>query len=373
MSLTITITIAFAFETKHSSPLTMTAQVKVKASIKILFIKITFSFEIKLDIFSFTFGSGPVAKLSGPTPTAVLESASQPVLAMRPRRLDPELVREVRIRAAAVEARAAGSPAAPVVVAAKVELSIGFVLQPTSISKDAINWAPQGVGTLVITTGDQATPFGKLAAGLAQWLIAAYGGTGTFQQQLEAVAVALQLGAFDSQVSTALEETFVFSIGQTSAQETAVVSMPVHPTLRIEYGGSPVQAATDATPRSSLGARRVPSNYFEMIAAYFSGTLAANALLAEAEGNESTAGTVFDQYFVMLAQQLIQLLEETGAPDLQRALAELDLGDLGGFVSRFLMAGVRLPDPDHPNTLEALYVLTGQQFPLQAGRRELAA
>lgn len=365
VSLTITITIAFAFETKHSSPLTMTAQVKVKASLKILFIKITFSFEAKLDIFSFTFGSGPVAKLSGPTPTAVLESASQPVLAMRPRRFDPELVREVRIRAAAVEARAAGSPTATVVAAAKVELSIGFVLQPTSISKDAINWAPQGVGTLVITTGDQATPFGKLAAGLAQWLIAAYGGAGTFQQQLEAVTVALQSGAFDSQVSTALEETFVFSIGRTLTQETAVVSMPVHPTLRIEYGGSAVHAATDATPRSSLGARRLPSNYFEMIAAYFSGTLASNALLAEAEGNESIAGTVFDQYFVMLAQQLIQLLEETGAPDLQRALAELDLGDLGGFVSRFLMAGVRLPDPDKPNTLEALYILTGQQFPLK--------
>jgi hypothetical protein len=365
VSLTITITIAFAFETKHSSPLTMTAQVKVKASLKILFIKITFSFEAKLDIFSFTFGSGPVAKLSGPTPTAVLESASQPVLAMRPRRLDPELVREVRIRAAAVDARAVGSPAAPVVAAAKVELSIGFVLQPTSISKDAISWAPQGVGTLVITTGDQATPFGKLAAGLAQWLIAAYGGTGTFQQQLEAVTVALQSGVFDSQVSTALEETFVFSIGRTLTQETAVVSLPVHPTLRIEYGGSPVHAATDAMPRSSFGARRLPSNYFEMIAAYFSGTPAANALMAEAEGNESTAGTVFDQYFVMLAQQLIQLLEETGAPDLQRALAELDLGDLGGFVSRFLMAGVRLPDPDNPNTLEALYVLTGQQFPLK--------
>jgi hypothetical protein len=364
VSLTVTITIAFAIETKHSSPLTMIARVKVKASIKILFIKISFSFEAKLDIFSFTFGSGPVAQLSGPTPTAVLEAAS-PALVMRPRRFDPELVREVRLRVAAVEARAAGSPAAPLVVTAKVDLSIGFVLQPTSISNDAISWAPQGVGTLVIASGNQGTPFGKLAAGLAQWLIAAYGGIGTFQQQLEAVTVALQLGVFDTQVSLALSESFVFYIGQLSGQETAVVSMPVHPTLRIEYGGSPVQAATDATPRSSLGARRVPSNYMEMIAAYFSGTRGANALLAAAEGNESTAGTVFDQYFVMLAQQLIQLLEETGAPDLQRALAELDLGDLGGFVSRFLMAGVRLPDPDHPNTLEALYVLTGQQFPLK--------
>jgi hypothetical protein len=365
ISVIATITIAFAFETKHSSPLTMTAQIKVKASLKILFIKITFSFEAKLDIFSFTFGSGPVAKLSGPTPTAVLPAADQPVLVMRPRSFDPVLVSEVRLRAAAVEARAAGLPAASVAATAQQELRIGFVLQPTSVSKDAINWAPQGVGTLVISSGDQGTPFGKLALGLAQWLIAAYGGTGTFQKQLEAVAAALDLGLFDSQVSTALAEKFLFSIGQTSGLETEVVAMPVYPTLRLEYGGSPVHVAADAAPRTSFGAQRVPSNYFEMIDAYFSGRSAANAVVAAPAGDESTAGMVFDQYFVMLAEQLIQLLEETGAPDLQAAIAELNLGDLGGFVSRFLMGGVRLPDPNHANTLEALYVLTGQQFPLK--------
>ena len=365
ISVIATITIAFAFETKHSSPLIMTAQIKVKASLKILFIKITFSFEAKLEIFSFTFGSGPVAKLSGPTPTAVLPAAGQPVLVIRPRSFDPVLVSEVRLRAAAVEARAAGSPAASVAAMAQQELSIGFVLQPTSVSKDAINWAPQGVGTLVISSGDQGTPFGKLALGLAQWLIAAYGGTGTFQKQLEAVAAALDLGLFDSQVSTALAEKFLFSIAQTSGLETEVVTMPVHPTLRLEYAGSPVHVATDAAPRTSFGAHRVPSNYLEIIDAYFSGRSAANAVVAAPAGDESTAGIVFDQYFVMLAEQLIKLLEETGAPDLQAAMAELNLGDLGGFVSRFLMGGVRLPDPNHANTLEALYVLTGQQFPLK--------
>ncbi|HEV3164358.1 MAG TPA: hypothetical protein VGZ22_10035, partial [Isosphaeraceae bacterium] len=365
VSLTITITVAFAIETAHSSPLTMTAQVKVKASIKILFIKISFSFEAKLEIFSFTFGSGPVAKLSGPTPPKTLEAAHGLGVAARTGLLNAELVSEVRRRAAAVDARAAGSPAASSVTA-QVPLTIGFVLQPTSVSKDATKWDPQGVGTLVIASGDQASAFGKLAAGLAQWLIAAYGGSGTFEQQLEAATVALDLGLFDTQVSQALSESFVFSIGpSTLTVETAVVGMPVHPTLRIEYGGSAVQAATDSTPRSSLGARRVPSNYFDMIDSYFSGLPAAKTLLAAAEGDASTAGAVFDQFFVMLAQQLIQLLQDTGAPDLQRALAQLNLGDLGGFVSRFLMAGVRLPDPENPTRLEALYVLTGQQFALK--------
>lgn len=366
VSLTITITIAFAIETAHSSPLTLTAQVKVKASIKILFIKISFSFETKLEIFSFTFGTGPVAKLSGPTPTAVLESADKLGIAVGARHLSPELVREVRRRAAAIEARAAGLPAAPLVVTAQVPLTIGFVLQPTSVSKDATNWAPQGIGTLVIASGDHSSQFGNLAAGLARWLIGAYGGSGTFEQQLEAVTVALQLGEFDAHVSQALSESFVFLIGRSAlTEDTTVVSMPVHPTLRVEYGGSAVHAATDPAPRSSFGARRVPSNYFAMIDAYFSGRQAPNALLAEAEGDESTAGTVFNEFFVMLAQQLIQLLEETDAPDLERALAELKLSDLGGFVSRFLMAGVRLPDPNKPDTLEGLYVLTGQQFPLK--------
>src|SRR6185436_16002357 len=246
----------------------------------------------------------------------VLPAADQPVLVIRPRSFDPILVAEVRLRAAAVEARAAGSSADFVTAAARQELGIGFVLQPTSVSKDAVTWAPQGVGTLVISGGDQGTPFGKLALGLAQWLIAAYGGTGTFQKQLEAVAAALDLGLFDSQVSTALAEKFLFSIGKTTGLETVAVTMPVHPTLRLEYGGSPVHAAADTAPRSSFGAQPVPSNYLEMIDAYFSGRSAANALVAAPAGDESTAGMVFDQYFVMLAEQLIQLLEETGAPDL---------------------------------------------------------
>ena len=74
---------------------------------------------------------------------------------------------------------------------------------------------------------------------------------------------------------------------------------------------------------------------------------------------------LFDEFFVMLGQQLVQLMIETGAPDLDAALRELNVGDLGGFVSRFLMGGLRLPDPSDPGALRALYVLTGQQFPLR--------
>src|SRR5207237_5305904 len=100
--------------------------------------------------------------------------------------------------------------------------------------KDAINWAPQGVGTLVIVSGDISSPFGKLAAGLARWLIAAYGGSGTFEQQLEAVTVALQSGFFDTQVSLALSQSFVFSIGpSTLTTETSVVGMPVQSNLGV--------------------------------------------------------------------------------------------------------------------------------------------
>lgn len=377
VSLTITITIAFAIETKHSSPLKMTATVSVKASIKILFVKISFSFKTTLEIFSFTFGSGPVAKLDAPSPTAVLDTADAIAVPVGVRRIDPEMVSAVHRRAAEVAARrrryapggdASSQADAAQAASAVVPLAIQFVLQPTSISTNGTVWAPQGVATLVLDSGDASSPFGLLSAGLAQWLITAYGGSGSFAEQLAATTLALDEGLFDSQVSQALSETFVFDIGPSKlTADSDVVGLPVHPSLGVEYGGKAVKAALDASPRASLGERRVPANYASMIAAYFGGTAVAEAQASDdsAAGDESTAAMVFDGFFVGFAQQLIELLTQTGAADLASALAELDLGDLGGFASRFLFGGTRLPDPAKPEKLEALYVLTGQQFALQ--------
>jgi hypothetical protein len=346
VSLTVTITVAFAIETKHKTPLTLTASVKVKASIKILFIKISFSFSATLDILSTEFGSGnATAKLSGPTPNKVslhaLERSARMTRMAMMRRGAPA----ARLRTPMTHVRTAA--------AAPARLPIVFVLQPTSVSTDGAAWAPQGVATLLIETGDLESAFGSLATGLARWLLANFGSGATFHDQLLATAAALDSGAFQSRVAEALSATFIFEIdGGKPAADKTFVSFPMPDSLSLVYGG--------AAARARFGDQRLPGDYKDQITRYFGGEASAGA-----GADVSIAAMLFDEFFVMLGQQLVQLMIETGAPDVNAALRELNVGDLGGFVSRFLMGGLRLPDPSDPGSLRALYVLTGQQFPLR--------
>lgn len=352
VSLTLGITTAFATETLHKSPLVLTAEVKVKASVKIVFVKISFSFETTLDIFSTTFGSGDVvAKLDAPSPTAIPYRCGMPAETLQ------------RLKAASSTAPGFRAPGPAFVRAAAdpVPITIGYVMQPTSISTDGVNWAPQGVATLQMMTGDAASPFGLLATGLAEWLVDQYGGNGNFHEQLAATRFRLDQGDFNRDYEEALSSLFRFEVGPTEfAAETEVVTLAMPPSLAVQYPPEePVVIALEDAPRESFGARPLPANYLERVAAYFAGT--EMPALRGSDG-PSAAEEVFEGYFVGLAQQLVQLLIDTGAPDLETALAEIDLGDLGGYVSRFLNGGVRLPVDDR---LEALYLLTGQQFALQ--------
>ncbi|MBY5935088.1 hypothetical protein KUV51_18935 [Tateyamaria omphalii] len=357
VSLTISLTVAFAIETAHSSPLKLTAEVVAKASIKIVFVKISFSFKAKLDLIDTVIGSGSaVAKLSGPTPTAV--NSGRPLDAQ-------ELLEAMTIPARVPGARLSGALHTRS-AEEKTQISVGFVLQPTAIATgdSTENWAPQGVATLVLESGGLSSPFGVLASELSSWLIHTYGGASTtFHEQLVATQAALQSGEFDrAAILGALSETFVFNVGKTAfAADTAVVSMAMPDSLGLEYNGGKVMNASLRGTINSFGHLRLPSNYSDIVAAYFGG---GDIQQASERGDESTAALVFDEYFNLLGQQAIQLLIETGAPDFATAVTEIGIDDLGGFVSRFLMGGVRLPDPNDTSKLEALYVLTGQQFPL---------
>ena len=357
VSLTITITVAFAIETKHKTPLKLTAEVVAKASIKIVFIKISFSFKAKLDILSTEFGSGAAtAKLSGPTPKAVSLDAlnagqMDTRMAMMMRGAAPMYLREPKPSLMAFEAE-------------PVPVHVSFALQPTATSADGVVWTPQGVATLLIETGDSSSAFGTLNAGLARWLLAEFGKGEDFHRQLISTADKLDAGAFEPRVAEALSQCFVFDVaGFTATQDTAYVSFPMPESLALIYNGGPVQGAADAAPRTRFGAQDLPENYTDMVLSYFAGTPLPEQATTQGDSS-SVVALLFDEFFVMLAQQLVQQMIETGAPDLDTSLKELNLGDLGGFVSRFLMGGLRLPDPQAPQTLKPLYVLSGQQFAL---------
>ena len=86
-----------------------------------------------------------------------------------------------------------------------------------------------------------------------------------------------------------------------------------------------------------------------------------------ASADDTVASLLFDQYLEMLAKQLVADLQQTGAESLSSAFTSTNpnvVVNVGGFVSRFLMGGTRLPDPASMATLSPLYVLTNQQFPL---------
>ncbi|WP_299205035.1 hypothetical protein [uncultured Tateyamaria sp.] len=357
VSLTISLTVAFAIETAHSSPLKLTAEVVAKASIKIVFVKISFSFTAKLDLIDTVIGSGSaVAKLSGPTPTAV--NSGRP--------LEADILLEAMARPASAPWARLSHGIHTRLVKDKTPITVGFVLQPTAIATgdSTENWAPQGVATLVLESGSLGSPFGVLASELSSWLVHNYSGSATtFQEQLAATEAALQNGEFDREaILKALSDTFIFNIGKTTfTADTAVVSMAMPDSLGLEYNGGKVMNASLRSAIASFGHLRLPSNYTDIVAAYFGG---GDSLQAAEMVEESTAALVFDEYFNLLGQQVIELLIETGAPDLDTALSEISIDDLGGFVSRFLMGGVRLPDPNDTSKLEALYVLTGQQFAL---------
>ncbi|CAA0081677.1 Uncharacterised protein [BD1-7 clade bacterium] len=359
VSLTISVNLAFAIETAHKTPLTMNVTVEAKASIKIVFVKISFSFKTKLDLFTFTFGNGPTASLSGPTPQAAAALFNSSVLTR-------EAIHHIRQTGDNTphNYRAPGPAFTFDINTTTPEtIVVDFLLQTTSISQDGSTWAPQGVATLVLESGDQASPFGKLSKGLAQWLVSSYGGDGSFDSQLAATAAALEDGRFNDAVESALSEMFVFAISAADySAETATVGMVMPTSLVIAYNNT----STLANPlHACLADNRLPGNYEQMVHAYFEHGRSDLNIKATEDGDGSIAQTLFDGYFVVLSQQLIQLLIETGAPDLDTALSEISLSDLGGFVSRFIMGGVRLPDPTDPNVLTALYLLTSQQFGLQ--------
>lgn len=378
LSISLSLTVSLALESYHSTALELTFNAKVTASVKIIFVTVHFSFSTSLTLAKQTFGSGPDASMSGPNPKEVqnqLPKPTAPVVplaapVMRSRSL---VAREARrtvspvleaMMAAPVEAALAGAQVTDDAGASPVAVPLRFVLQSTATSSDGTSWAPQGVATLVIENGDTTSPFGLLASGIATWLVSQFGdypgspdylGDDTFAKQLNNIAAALADGQFDTLVDTCLGAQFRFSI---SGYDTAptnpppVAVFPMHPCLGLSY-------KEVVTP---LGQPLVPASYAATVQAYFEPGSASDA--TNDAGQQSVTGLVFTDYILMLAKQLVADLQQAAGDSLADSLTPAVLSNVGGFVSRFLLGGARLPDPQNAQTLKGLYELTSQQFRL---------
>lgn len=392
LSITLTLTIALAIETRHKTHLVLTFEAEVKASVKIVFVTIHFSFSTTLTILDTNMGSGTaVASLDGPTPKDVLTSQritqeSQPksMAAMMSDRT-PDLVPRTRQRMPpmAMAAESFEVELAPreklqsFAAEAATQVYVNFLLQSTATSTDGQAWIPQGIASLVVENIDATSQFSTMANGIGNWLLTnfkdfkdypGYTGNTTFAQQLDNVEAALQKGLFDGKVDDCLRQ-FSFNIsGFTSEPEDPprVAVMPVHPSLGWEYNGKSQQ----------FGTPLVSDNYAELVQSYFEpGNQAAPQAMAT--GTQSVASLLFGEYFQMLAKQLVadvqKEVQTAGADNLKDALTTDVLGNIGGFVTRFLLGGIRLPKPDATSTLAPLYVLTNQQFKLDPEKKVLSA
>jgi hypothetical protein len=368
ISITLTLVLQIAYETAHTTTVALVFSVTIKVKVKIIFVSISFSFDATITIGELDIGSGPKALITGPTPipapppppppSPMLRGASSPMLATPP---DPQVARRFLT----------GESQAP------IDVTLYFLLHPAVVNPTADGiGAPQAVAGLVVQSGTTtANNFTAFADGVAYWLLQAYGGSGTLAEQLSAMAAALDAGTFEGQIQACLSSTFRFTIlpaGNVSAEDSFVF-FPMLPQLALTYGGAATPFDSPALPEDYASAL---TTYFNQLAPPLPPDPAAEArLLAAGPGvwPQSAAGLVASDLLVLMGKQLVAELQNAankGAASFDDALATLradGFANLGGFLSRFALYGLRLPVPGvapFGSALTGIYQLTGQQIPL---------
>lgn len=417
VSLTLSMTLGLAIETGHETVVSLTFQVKAKASIKIVFVRISFSFSATINLGEATFGSGPKAALSGPKPpanfcalrdpSARAASSSMLAKAMATRMRDamgafatvaaerdggsPASMRRDRPLRRRGDRRRGYAPmaafmamamdmdleAAPMLegVASPVPsapIPVAFFLQATAIVKADLSASPQGVATLLVAAseadGTGTGAFGIIANAIADYLFFDSGwATGpTVAEQLANLQDQLQANPdwVDAAITKRLPAGFTISGLDTTVagnDKLQYAAFPAHPSLAVSYKGQPAV---------SLGSVVAPADYEATVARVFGRPTGE----ADASSPQPIAGVVFDGYFQTIGKEIVRRMievlsdwPEPPAPQptsLTEVYAGIAIGEISGLVSRFLMGGTRLPDPDNGDALTALYLLTRQQFDL---------
>jgi hypothetical protein len=377
LSLTITASATLALETKHSTTAEVEFKASVRASVKILFFRVSFSFTLDLHT-QIQFGSGPPSLITGPSP--------------------PKLNGTARV---APPSRQLLVPPVAAIPTVPIALKAHLVLQPTIRQNPAGGaWQPVGVATLMLerpavsfsepgngtatrSLGLGTDGFSQLAASLAAHLFATYSGYTDPTQPLttaevQAVLAALEAGRFDLQAiytwMGASQISFTIAAAQDGGgnADLEAALLPIIPGLQLTYNGA-TTVFGDAEP---------PPGYLTELADYFAklsfvgdGHIigAATRAVPATPPPPSPSwfpGLLFADAYNLLAKQLTRDIEGLATPGtLAAALAQLDVGNLAGTLSRFLAHGQRLPDPAASGPVESLptlglYELTGQQLVL---------
>ncbi|WP_100448811.1 hypothetical protein [Glycomyces xiaoerkulensis] len=360
----LSVTAGIAFESGYGTAAEVVARVHAEAGLTIVFVRISVSFDTTIsETFALSTGEHGPASLNGPR-----NAAFQGMHGAPPRQAD----------APAVAALEPGYAPAPVIEAAAepagapdaepVDIGLGFLLHPSAVYR---NGAKTGSAVALLTIAcpppgeapaEGTTDWEKLVDAFAAWLLDVWApNSGTWGEVRTALGEGRDLPPehWDEALTGFLTRQVRFTVRgidltkEGEPHDAAV--FPVFDAMRLTWDGGSVVFA-DRAPTGP--------GYVEAVDAYFEalslrGTVAAAATADRAHSGQegSVARFVFDDYFLLIARQLAHSGPENAA-------GKPEAGPLAGMVSRYLLHGLRLPDPDSLSTIapEAGYTLTGQQF-----------
>ncbi len=422
LNLTLSVGANIAVETDKKTGITIWAHVNISLSIHIAFITIHIGFHATIS-HTFVIGVGNgYAKPDGPSVKALKNMDQFPgeksLQAPRPDVLDQPLFDEPRPEPVYVNREVGDadlpdvSRPAPRSVGAgqeKTTVHVHFLLNPTTVYDASAQGTNCAVASLVVpapaspnASAATTTDFEVLLTEMAGWLLAHYGGSSPSWQ---AVRLALGHGwqrpaGFQHDLAAHLADTFDFRIeavdltASNAALQGAI--FPMFPQLQMSCSGaqSPVHFGLSSP---------TPSNYDAIVEAFFAEL---DLMVPPKEGTKvllerlglgsepvwkSMTGVIFVEYFLTLsrylAQKMVDASDGAGRPSPAAAPPMPDAtvaASVAGMVSRFMLHGMRLPDPAQISTPNApwawkddefggVFGLTGQQVDMQMNKGTFSA
>jgi hypothetical protein len=388
-------TAGIAFETEYGTQFTVEASVHVEASVKILIVRISVGFSASIrETFTLSSSQKGNASLEGPRNPAFQGMNDWALVGLD--RVEQAVARESAppVLPASFAEPLPEPPAEP---PARTEVEVGLLLQPAAVYSKG-SGAGCGLASLVVDAeaaekGKKA-PLELLVEALAVWLLDTFAKKERKWGEVVAALEPKRKPGTPNQVDPpgwekALEgfvaerlRLVISGVDLTAKQADGrpVAFLPMLEDLEMSWTGGkgPVVFADQA---------RTWPNYVSVVDEYFA-QLSLNGLtsnpterrqapagLAAGEGEEPTgaplAQMIFADHFLTVARHLAQEMKGEPAGAMPRPEQAQQAGGIG---SRYLLNGMRLPDPakvppSGPVDLEDLelasgYALTGQQFPL---------
>ncbi|KUZ70388.1 hypothetical protein [Burkholderia ubonensis] len=396
----LSVVAGIAFETGFGTVINVTARVDAQARLKILFITISVGFHTTISA-TFEITGGTPASPDGPLNPAFKGMNDWAHLGVE--RFERSLLEHCeRLAAGAPRAWPAWSAAAP---AGPVDIALSFLLQPSVVYADDAG-AVAGIATLILSApgadggadrGANAgaappTDLEKLVTALASWLLHTWSdGTGSWATVAATLGHGRALppadwsGKLDGFLTTEIAFTIHPVDLAAPADEGDWALFPMFDAMQMSWTGHDEPLVFASHARTYPDYRQVVEAYFaELSLSLLTDNPDARGAhrfgVAPAAGGDAPQGPsltafIFDDYFLTLCRQMASSLADResesnrpgGMPD--KALART----LGGMTSRYLMNGMRIPDPattppefDKVDlaTLDiaAGYALNGQQF-----------